>query len=293
MSIINTILNHTVTEKISQCINKVQIDELPVLVIKHPTCQAAIALQGAHLLFWQPTAQELANNAPVLWLSDKSQFKSGVAIRGGVPICWPWFGTVSSPSHGFARNLEWTLTAHKESEQGVEISLSLQDSPATKAYWPHAFKVEVTIKLGTTCEINLSSFGDYSITSALHTYFGISDIDAITVTGLGNDYIERLAQENLPKIVGEMTFDQEVDRIYTHPEDVAYIKDQNRTIKITHYNHSDVVTWSPWIDRAKSIADLDDESYKTFVCVETCRIHQPIVAKNDTHSYGVKIEVLD
>lgn len=114
---INKIFALPVNETISPVISRRQLDDLELIVIDHPQVKASVALQGAHLLSWKPAGEE-----EVLWLSNNTPFKQGVALRGGVPICWPWFGPSAQqglPSHGFARNLPWTLEGHDEDDSGV------------------------------------------------------------------------------------------------------------------------------------------------------------------------------
>ncbi|WP_392560839.1 D-hexose-6-phosphate mutarotase [Orbus sturtevantii] len=289
MSIIQIIKNtHDHQETITKSVYQTNYGEHTLLVISHPECCAAISLQGAHLLYWHPKQ----SSRPIIWLSEKTIFKKGTAIRGGIPVCWPWFGKVAEPAHGFARIVDWQLTSCTENEHGVDILLSLKDNERTRRYWPHSFELELKLHLGKTCQLELAYQGDFNATGALHSYFGISDISAITVSGLGDTYEERLTTRNEPKIVGQMTFDQAVDRIYTHPASISLIKDKDHTIKITHHNHSDVVTWTPW-DGAKNVIDLDDESYHHFVCVETSRINKPIASNSKQKTrYGVTIEVV-
>ncbi|MDN6110391.1 MAG: D-hexose-6-phosphate mutarotase, partial [Enterobacterales bacterium] len=145
-----------VQEQITPYISQRQIDELPVVVVNHPKVRAAVTLQGAHLLSWQPSGEK-----PVLWLSSETAFKNGVAIRGGIPICWPWFGPAGQPAHGFARNLPWTLTAHDEDESGVILTFTLEQSPESKKHWPHDFCLIARFKLGEVCEMELESHGEY------------------------------------------------------------------------------------------------------------------------------------
>ncbi|CVB84476.1 Putative glucose-6-phosphate 1-epimerase [Serratia marcescens] len=116
-----------VSEQISPYISQRQLDELGVVVVSHPKVRAAVALQGAHLLAWQPSGEQ-----PVIWLSNNTPFAKGKAIRGGVPICWPWFGPVAQPSHGFARNQPWSLTAHDEDDNGVILTFTLKDNEQTR-----------------------------------------------------------------------------------------------------------------------------------------------------------------
>ncbi|MFQ0996546.1 D-hexose-6-phosphate mutarotase [Gilliamella sp. CG25] len=290
MSIVNDILDNGLSAaSISPSVKQSHFGELPILTVNHKTCTAAISLQGAHLLFWQPSTE----TSPVIWLSEKTFFKKGTAIRGGVPICWPWFGQLGNPSHGFARIVEWTLDSCKEDANGVDIILSLTNNPQTESYFAKPFKIWLTIHVGKSCEVTLSCQGDFEATSALHTYLGISDIDDVTVKGLGDTYQDRLSVENKPTINGQLTFNQEVDRIYTHAENTLTINDTSRTIELTNINASDVVTWNPWTDKAKAMADFDDQEYKKMVCVESACINQTLkLSPTQKTSYGFKIKLV-
>lgn len=290
MSIIKQILDSYATgSSLSLSVHQNIFGELPVLVIKHPTCSAAVSLQGAHLLFWQPSTE----TTPVIWLSQKANFKKEMAIRGGVPICWPWFGKLGDPMHGFARLVEWQLDSCKEDNNGVDLTLSLTNNQQTERFFTKPFQAWLTIHVGQTCEVTLSCQGDFEATSALHTYFGINNIDNVTVKGLGDLYQDRLPVENKPAILGQLTFNQEVDRVYTNADEAITIFDGKRTIKLTNINASDVVTWNPWIDKVKAMADFADQEYQSMVCVETCRINKPLKLSTTQKSvYGFKIEVI-
>ncbi len=140
----------------------------PLIVISHPKVRGAVSLQGAQLIDWQPAGQK-----PCLWLSSESAFKEGVAIRGGIPVCWPWFPVLVMV---FARILPWQFTAHNEHEDGVILTFTLTDTDYTRKLWPHEFTLILRMKLGETCELELESYGDFETTAALHSYFNISDI---------------------------------------------------------------------------------------------------------------------
>ncbi|OCG07531.1 hypothetical protein A9G13_04655 [Gilliamella sp. wkB178] len=290
MSIIKEILDCFESGKsLSSSVKQSKFGELPILVIKHKICSAAVCLQGAHLLFWQPVAE----STPVIWLSNKTFLQKGTAIRGGVPICWPWFGKSGDPMHGFARLVEWTLESCTEDENGVDLLLTLTNNQQTEPFFSKPFNISLTIHIGKICQITLSCEGDFEATSALHTYFGIDDITNVVVKGLGETYQERLAIENKPSVVGELTFNQEVDRIYTNANHIITITDSHRTIQLTNTNASDVVTWNPWIEKAKSMVDFADEEYKTMVCVETGCINNVLkLSPTKKTTYGFKIEVI-
>jgi glucose-6-phosphate 1-epimerase len=290
MSIIKQILeSHASSSSLSASVNQSIFGELPILVIKHKTCLAAVSLQGGHLLFWQPSTE----STPVIWLSQKANFKKETAIRGGVPVCWPWFGKSGVPAHGFARLVEWRLDSCKEDNNGVDLTLSLTNNQQTESFFTKPFHAWLTIHVGQTCEVTLSCQGDFDATSALHTYFGINNINDVTVKGLGDSYQESLSIENKPPISGQLTFNQEVDRVYTNVDDSITITDGKRTIKLTNVNASDIVTWNPWVDKAKAMADFADEEYQSMVCVETCRINKPLkLSSTQQSAYGFKIELI-
>ncbi|MFV8982913.1 D-hexose-6-phosphate mutarotase [Serratia fonticola] len=267
-----------VSEQITPFISQRQLDELPVVVVSHPKVRAAITLQGAHLLAWQPSGDK-----PVLWLSNNTPFKNGVAIRGGVPICWPWFGPAGSPSHGFARNQPWQLTAHDEDENGVILTFTLQDNEQTRKLWPHAFTLIARFKLGEECEMELESHGDYQATAALHSYFQIGDIDKVKVAGLGEHYIDKVAKGIEARQVGELEFTGQTDRVYTQATPCSLIKDPvlQRTIEVNHHYMSDVIAWNPGVELSCSMADMPNDGYKTMVCVETGRVSKPLIASGE------------
>lgn len=274
-----------VTEQVSPSISLRQLDELPVVVISHPKTRAAITLQGAHLLAWQPNGDQ-----PVIWLSDNTPFKDGVAIRGGVPICWPWFGPVNNPAHGFARNVTWQLVAHDEDQENVSLTFKLQDNAETRKLWPHAFSLTAHFKFGTECDITLESQGDYQATAALHSYFQIGDIDKIKVAGLGEHFIDKVADGIEAHQVGELEFTGRTDRIYTQPAATSLIKDPilQRTIEVNHQHISDVVAWNPGVELSCSMADMPNDGYKTMVCVETARVTKPLLV---THEHPARLAV--
>lgn len=280
-----TLYTLPVLEQITSAISQRQIDELPVLVITHPKVRAAITLQGAHLLAYQPTGEE-----PILWLSSESAFKSGVAIRGGVPICWPWFGPAGKPSHGFARNLPWELTSHQEDENGVELLLTLKANAETRAMWPHDFTLTARFRLGKECHIELEAAGDFEATTALHTYFNIGDINKVKVSGLGTRFIDKVDGGKTAQQQGDLTFSGQTDRIYTQAEATSLIVDSalNRTLVIKHQHNSDVVAWNPGAELSVSMKDMADDSYKTMVCVETAAVSAP---QKSTPSAPAKLAV--
>ncbi|WHP33214.1 D-hexose-6-phosphate mutarotase [Trabulsiella odontotermitis] len=279
---INKIFALPVVEQLTPVLSRRQLDELELVVVDHPLAKASLALQGAHLLSWKPVGEQ-----EVLWLSNNTPFKDGVALRGGVPICWPWFGPAAQqglPAHGFARNLPWTLKAHNEDDNGVVLTFELQSSDATRKFWPHEFTLYARFKLGKTCEIELEAHGDFETTSALHTYFNVGDIAAVKVTGLGDRFIDKVnnAQEDA-LTDGVQTFPDRTDRVYMNAEGCSVIHDSAlaRRINVIHSHNSDVVGWNPGPALSVSMGDMPDDGYKTFVCVETACASKTQKAQED------------
>ncbi|MFE5332498.1 D-hexose-6-phosphate mutarotase [Embleya sp. NPDC056575] len=269
-----------------------RVGALPVVVVTHPRVRAAITLQGAQLVHWQPAGEE-----PVLWLSETTAFEEGRAVRGGVPICWPWFGAAGRPSHGFARVLPWELLDVDESgaedkgeaapgDETVRVTLVLRASEASRAYWPHEFEVFARFVLGRECRIELEARGDFESTAALHTYLRVGDLDEVRVTGLGGPYVDKVLDTLVhtdPAPAG-IAFRGQTDRVYTRPGDVSPVEDPagKRVVEVCHEGHTDVVVWNPGADLARTMADVPDDGYREFVCVETAHVSRPLVSTPGT-----------
>jgi len=253
-----------------------------ILHIDHPLCRAAILFQGAQLIRWIP-----AGISDVLWSSDISHYVKDKAFRGGVPICWPWFGKAFSPAHGFARLMSWELVSRDDTDNGVHLEFRLSDSPQTREIWPHPFTLSLQMHLGTTCEIHLHIDAPVPTTGALHTYLSTSDIVHTHITGLGECYIDSL-QENTHLTTTESTLQihGEEDRIYTHPQSENILTTPEKILRLTHRGHSDVVVWNPWIERSAEIADMEANDYRHMVCIETARISKFFTEKD---SLGIRL----
>lgn len=275
----NKIFSLPVINQISPYLSQRLLGELPVVVVSHPKFRAAVTLQGAQLIAWQPNGEQ-----PVIWLSEKSEFSPGKAIRGGVPVCWPWFGPAGEPAHGFARTLPWTLSAHDENDQNVMLTFVLESNAQTKKLWPHDFTLFARFRLGERCEIELEAHGDFTATAALHSYFSTGDIAQVEVSGLGNSFIDKVNNGEQGVSEGKQRYPGRVDRIFTQPEDCSIINDaaNNRVIEVYHHYHHDVVTWNPGVELSCSMQDMANDGYKTMVCVETASVTKPLKSAGET-----------
>ena len=243
------------------------------IVIENKSANAKVALQGGHLFHYQKHG-----SPPLLWLSGKSRFETGKAIRGGIPICWPWFGKHSTdatlPQHGFARtSLFELLEVTEPDENTTELLLQLQNSTETLALWPYQFKVLLHIIIGKTLTVALTTKNcgskSFSITSALHSYFSVSHIDNVYIQGFDKtEYWDSLTDTN--KIQqGDIRINEEVDRVYQNVTNGLTLQDRDRAINIAAKGSTSVVVWNPWIDKSKRMADMQNDAYKTMVCIET------------------------
>lgn len=241
--------------------------------VENKSATAKIALQGAHLYHYQQQ-----DNPPLLWLSKKSHFETDKAIRGGIPICWPWFGKhnedASLPQHGFARTSLFTLLEIKEADANTtELILQLQSSAQTLALWPYEFEILVHIIIGPKLVVALTTKNfdtrPFKITSALHTYFSVSHINNVSVQGLDKtEYWDSLTDEN--KIQhGDIHISEEVDRVYQKVTNGLTLLDHNRTVNIATKGSTSAVVWNPWSDKSKRMADMQDTAYETMLCIET------------------------
>ncbi len=246
--------------------------DLAVAEIQTPLTSARVALQGAHLLAWQPTGAQ-----PVIWLSQAAIFAPGQPVRGGVPVCWPWFGARDGlPMHGFARTRLWQIRAASTDVAGqVVLRLGLQDDADTRALWNHAFDVELVLTIGATLSMSLVSrnTGDqaFTLTDALHTYFCVGDIERTVVLGLDDcDYLDKVHNFARARQSGAVEFTGETDRIYVDTTADCVIEDgaAQRAIRVSKSGSSSTVVWNPWRD--KVFADMAAGEYQQMLCVETC-----------------------
>lgn len=274
----------------SQFIATTQRGQIQTLTVKHPKATAEVALFGAHILSFQPEGQQ-----DLLWMSEKADFSMTKPIRGGIPVCWPWFGKVDEPAHGFARTSLWSLKTFSEDLNKVHLVLELTDSEATRQIWDHAFNAELHIEVSETLKVSLVSSNtgnsEIAIGGALHTYLNVGDITQTTVSHLGNEYIEK-SQQHASN--GETAFTEEVDRIYLQPEPITQVEDMafNRKIAVTNTGNNAVVVWNPWAELSRSMADMADNSYQTMVCVESTVHDRSIhLAANESHILTTQLTV--
>lgn len=236
--------------------------------------EAEICLYGAQVLAFAPRGE-----APVLWLSRQSCFAPGKAIRGGVPICWPWFGAhpggAGKPAHGFARVAEWQLDAVSTLGSGAtRLVFRLDPSMVPAGLCEQDFELEYCVTVGreltleltmTNCDVKVME-----VSAALHSYFAVSDIDAIEITGLGGAEVIDTVTGKIGRETEVIRIAGETDRIYCGTDAEVTISDPGagRKIKIERLGSHSAVVWNPWVEKSRRLPDFGDEEYRTMVCVE-------------------------
>lgn len=266
------------------------------LAVDHERFGAAeVYLHGAHVTGWTPPG-----GAPVLWLSAQSHFRADAAIRGGVPICFPWFGAGPAddrtPSHGYARLRDWRLASVIEEDDGVTLAFEL---PAADGDLPleATYLVTVGVALGLALEVRNAGEEAVTFEEALHTYLAVSDVRQVTVEGLdGARYLDRLGgPEPVVQESGAIRFTAETDRIYVETDAAVVVADPGagRRITVTKSGSSNTVVWNPWADKARGMADFDDDEWPGMVCVETANVRTGAVAlaPGEKHLMTARIEV--
>lgn len=248
------------------------------LIIQNARASARIALYGAQVLSFQPQGER-----DLLWLSADAHYAKGRSIRGGIPLCWPWFGPhpdePDKPAHGFARHGIWQLEQVRGDEQATELEFSLPPSPETQSLWPHAAKLVLRVLIAESLRIELittnTDNSPIEISAALHSYFAVSDISAIHIDGLDDTlFRDALNDDRICKQCGPVRFNAELDRVYHDTDADLIICDPalKRRIRITKGGSRSTVVWNPWIAKSARLGDIPEGGYRQMVCVETANV---------------------
>src|ERR1700691_2309185 len=272
---------------------------LPRLSISTPKATAEIYLHGAQLTSWRPAAAE-----EVIFLSQHSQFEAGRAIRGGIPVCFPWFRNKAddpkAPSHGFVRTKAWQLDALEMLGDAVLVSLSTQSDEGTRAWWPHDFRLLHRLTIGSELkqELVVSNTGTAPLRfeEALHTYYRVGGAEAVRISGLdGVASLDNTDANREKRQEGDIVFTAPTDRAYvdtTHPVGILD-PTLRRRIRLEKENSRTTVVWNPWIEGAQALPDLADDEWRAMACVEASNIRAFAVdlAPGEQHTMKTSIRV--
>lgn len=244
-------------------------------VIRHPAATGEMYLHGGHVSAWQPRGQR-----PVLWMSQRSQFEPGKPIRGGVPLCFPWFGAKpddpTAPSHGLARLVAWEVDSATADDRGVTLQMSTRVAP----HYHVTHAVTFAAELSMTLTVENRGEASTRFEAAQHSYFAVGDIHRALVTGLEQaPFLDQLAgRQRIPATGEPITFSSETDRIYLH-DGPAVIEDGawGRAIRVEKAHSRATVVWNPWIAKAARMPDFGDDEWPGMLCVETANVGERAV----------------
>jgi glucose-6-phosphate 1-epimerase len=268
----------------------------PPLRVTSRTSTGAIYDHGAHITSWIP-----AGDRDVLWMSQLCDYDSAVALRGGIPVVFPWFGAGRSrdlrPSHGFGRLSPWTLADVDEQSDRVTVTHVLSDveSPA----FPSPFRATLVVGFGADMDVRLTveNTGEmpFSYEEALHTYLAVGDVRQVSILGLeGEEYLDSVRGGERRTQTGPVVVDGEVDRIYLSDAEVQVVDPVlGRTIGVRKVNSANTVVWNPWIERAAALADMPDDGWQTMLCIEGANILDNAVTLEPgrSHTMGYALSV--
>ena len=266
---------------------------LPIVSLagKYGACE--VSLYGAHVLGYTPVGL-----GPMLFLSKKSAFEPGKPIRGGIPVCWPWFGQVEGRGlHGFARTLQWDLSATEYTGDCTEIRLSLSDSELTRRTWDFAFDLKLRIRLEQQLTLELTTENrdtrplDFS--QGFHPYFRVSDITAVSVHGLDGATFTDYPSEEIKQQQGSLLIQGETNRIYKPEKNEIAIRDEKlkRATFVTFSGTRNAVVWNPWSERIKSFNDLAEDDYTRMLCVEPVNRGDTAITLGPGERHTLKMDI--
>jgi len=285
---------------------KVKFDKpengLVYLNVSNKYADASICLYGANVTSFRPY-----HSKEILWLSPKSSFEVGKPIRGGIPVCFPWFGPNKTdpkqPQHGFGRLMYWDVSETANQPGGeTMIRLQLCASEETKFYWPHEFCAELSVLVGKTLEVNLKitnqSAESFEYTCALHTYYHISSIENISITGLlGASYHNQSEPCEFIQESPKIKICKAETRHYHNTEANCMIEDPDfgRKISIAKAGSKITTIWNPGKETSAKIEDLPDDAYLCFVCVEAVNAFDDVIrlTPQESHTTSAMIGLME
>jgi glucose-6-phosphate 1-epimerase len=267
------------------------VENRPVPLVK--TLYGDVCLQGGHVTRW----------GDVLFVSRKSRFEPGQAIRGGVPVIFPWFGDDPEgrgrPAHGFARRALWRLVDRAESAGESRVIVELENDDATRAMWPHRFALRLDVTFGESLGLALTvenrDTAALRCETALHTYLAVGDVRRISIRGLdGATYIDKVdGMKQKREGTAPIRLTGETDRVYLGTTSACRVEDpmRGRVLTIEKDGSRSTILWNPWSEKSAAMSDLADDEWPTFVCVESGNVHADAltIAPGDAHTMRVRV----
>ncbi|MCW8930215.1 MAG: D-hexose-6-phosphate mutarotase [Gammaproteobacteria bacterium] len=274
----------------------------PVIKINNEYACATISLYGGQLLDYKPHEQL----EQVIWLSDQALFEENKAIRGGVPICWPWFGDYEKfPAHGYARTTFWEIESTKQTiDGGTEVILKMschelcQNFLDSHPLFDCDLAITITVASKLTIELKTTNNSQHTvgISDALHSYFKISDIHTVDVIGLAQvNFFDKLKNQEACYEESKMRFMTETDRVFIDTTNEINLNDPgfNRTITISKKNSNSTVIWNPWQEKSSQMSDMSNQAWLQMLCIESANVlkNQLLLESGETHRLTTSIAV--
>jgi glucose-6-phosphate 1-epimerase len=269
---------------------------LPVVRVTTPVVAAEISLYGAQVTRWKPAGAE-----EVLFLSRKSYWEAGHAIRGGVPVCFPWFGDkaddAEAPKHGFVRTREWRLDSLSALDDGSVTLVCITESDATtRPWWPHEYCVAYRITVGTKMRLELTVINrgkaPMRFEEALHSYLRVGNVQEVTVRGLdGIAYLDKTDAFREKMQNGDVTIAIETDRIFLNTDGAVEVIDPalGRMVRTEKANSETTVVWNPWREQAAKLADFADDEWQQMVAVEGSNVQTAAIHLDPGEEHTMRV----
>jgi len=294
-------------------VRRVQMGELSAVEIRLGTAYAVILEQGAHLIRYG-----IEGERPVIWDNPNALFEKGIAVRGGIPVCWPWFGDIrwnaepiqamcsgadSPPFHGLVRNVDWQLKSTLVTDLDICVTFEYEASPDLSTCWPHHARLQLIFVIGQSLTLHMTTenlgANAIAVGQAMHTYYAVSNVERVRFTGFsGLNYFDVLDGWKIKSQDQEPTINQETTHAYINAPDTFLIEDRewNRQITVSTHGTRSAILWNPWKERALLLDQYQASSWKDMVCLETARLYDDLLMLRhgdaDTMSLKITMQAL-
>jgi glucose-6-phosphate 1-epimerase len=271
---------------------------LAKVIVTSPLANADIYLHGAQVTAWRP-----AGEGEVIFVSGQSKWEDGRAIRGGIPVCFPWFRAkaddASAPAHGFVRTREWNLESAQVNGDGVvRVVCATGSDEASRRWWPHEFRLTHRITVGKTLrlELTVTNTGNtaFRFEEALHTYFRVGDVEQVEVRGLeGVSFLDNMDGNRQKVQNGSLRLSGPADNAYIDTRSAVEFSDPalGRTVRTGKENSSTTIVWNPWRQGAAKLVDLGDEEWRQMICVEASNILGGAISLDPGEEHTMQAEI--
>jgi glucose-6-phosphate 1-epimerase len=271
---------------------------LPRILIESRLCRAEVYLYGAQVTSWIP-----AGGDEVIFVSEQSHWQSGKPIRGGIPVCFPWFrgkpDDPQAPTHGFVRTREWRLEQiRREADDRVSVLMSVESDEESRRWWPHEFRLEYLISVGERLDLELTMHNrggsELHFQEALHTYFRVGDITKTQVAGLnGVCFLDNRDENREKSQEGDLAFSKQTDRAYVDATGAVDIVDAalHRRLVTEKSGSMSTIVWNPWSDGAAKLPDFGDDEWRGMLCVEAGNVLDQAVPLQGGASHTMRVSL--